>query len=75
MGAPLKKVKQPTLFEAFNTPPPKAAPTIEIEPLAKALLWFRKQHDIEGKDLVHVWNRAQKTATQMVRELPMAICV
>ena len=44
----LNKVKQPTLFEAFNTPPPKAAPTAEIEPLAKALLWFR-QHEIEGK--------------------------
>ena len=49
MGAPLKKVKQPTLFEASNMPPPKAAPTVEIEPLAKALLLFRKQHEIEGK--------------------------
>ena len=60
MGAPPKKVKQPTLFEAFKTPPPKAALTVEIEPLAKALLWFHKQHDIEGKDLVHgiVWKLA-----------------
>ena len=75
MGAPLKKVKQPSLFEAFKTPPSKAAPTVEIEPLAKALLWFCKQQDIEGKDLVHFWNRTEKTAAQMVRELPMAICV
>ena len=78
MGALLKKVKQPPLFEAFNTPPPKAAPTIEIEPLAKSLLWFRKQHDMEGKDVVHVWNRAQKTAAQMVRrwgKLLVLLCI
>ena len=37
MGAPLKKVKQPTLFQAFKTPPPKAAPTVEIEPFGQGL--------------------------------------
>ena len=69
MAPPRKATKQRSLFETLHSPEPQAPPTVKVQDVASAVLWFRGHSAFEGDALATAWNSAQKAAAVMTPSL------
>ena len=51
MAPPRKATKQRSLFETLQSPEPQAPPTVKVQDVASAVLWFRGHSAFEGDAL------------------------
>ena len=55
MAPPRRATNQRSLFETFQQQQPEAPPTLKVQDVASALLWFRGHSAFEGDALATMW--------------------